>query len=167
MSMIGEYARLTPAELDRAISDPAWALEFVEQMMDARTDGVDGAESRCLDVDKAWDTLAHLLRRIGFPVDIAHGEAEIPAAEDWGYGPPRYVTPERVLAAADAMSVLSGASLVAGVTADELVRDDHYPRLAEDEVKSWLTFAAHHYQALVLFFRAAAGDGDAVLVWLD
>jgi hypothetical protein len=28
MSMIGEYLRVTPAELDRAIQDPAWALEF-------------------------------------------------------------------------------------------------------------------------------------------
>ncbi|MEU0047749.1 DUF1877 family protein [Streptomyces werraensis] len=27
--MIGEYARLTPAELERAVRDPSWALEFI------------------------------------------------------------------------------------------------------------------------------------------
>ncbi len=167
MSMIGEYARLTPAELDHAISDPTWALEFVEEMTDAETEGSDGVEPRCLDVDKAWDSLGHLLRRAGFPVDIMHGEEEIPDAEDWGYGPPRYLTPARVRVAAEALAGLSGDSLIAGVAAVELARDDHYPRLAEEEVSSWLTYVLHYYQALIPFFRSAAHDGDAVMVWLD
>jgi hypothetical protein len=167
MSMIGEYARLTPAELDRAVSDPAWALEFVEGMMNAQTGGPDSAVARVLDVDKAWDSLGGLLRRAGFPVNIVHGEEEIPEGEDWGYGPPCYLTPARVRVAAEALARLSGDSLIAGVVAGELVRDDQYPRLAEDEVPLWLTYVLSHYQALVPFFSAAARDGDAVLVWLD
>ncbi|MGY5131311.1 hypothetical protein ACWGJW_02630 [Streptomyces nigrescens] len=33
--MIGEYARVTPAELDRALGDPEWALKLVSGRMEA------------------------------------------------------------------------------------------------------------------------------------
>jgi hypothetical protein len=36
MSMIGEYLSVTAAELDRAIRDPDWALDFVEEVQDAK-----------------------------------------------------------------------------------------------------------------------------------
>lgn len=68
--MIGEYARLTPAELERAVEDPRWALDFIEELIDVGMDETGGSQSRCLDIGKAWDTLALMLRRIDFPVDI-------------------------------------------------------------------------------------------------
>ncbi|MEY9872844.1 hypothetical protein ABH931_002321 [Streptacidiphilus sp. MAP12-33] len=162
MSMIGEYVRLTPAELDRALGDPDWAYGFVQQLMDAADAG-----ARRLDVDKAWDSLDHLLRRIGFPVDVVHGEDEIQNAGDWGYGPPSYLTPEQVGVAAEALAALSGEALVAGVAAEELTGDEHYPNLAAQEVPSWLTYVVHHFEALAAFLGAAAHAGDGVLLWVD
>jgi hypothetical protein len=44
---------------------------------------------------QTWDLLGFLLRRSAFPVDIVHGEEPL-AADDWGYGPPQYLTPDRV-----------------------------------------------------------------------
>ncbi|MEW2047669.1 DUF1877 family protein [Streptomyces sp. NPDC005476] len=41
MSMIGEYLRVTAAELDRAIQDPDWALGFVEEVQDAKAENSD------------------------------------------------------------------------------------------------------------------------------
>lgn len=35
MSMNGEYLRVTPAELDRALKDPEWALDLAEEIQDA------------------------------------------------------------------------------------------------------------------------------------
>ncbi|WP_406071026.1 DUF1877 family protein [Streptomyces sp. NBC_01020] len=35
MSMNGEYLRVTPAELDRALKDPAWALDLADEIQDA------------------------------------------------------------------------------------------------------------------------------------
>ena len=35
MSMIGEYVRVTAAELDRVVQDPDWGLDFVEEVRDA------------------------------------------------------------------------------------------------------------------------------------
>ncbi|MFE7614179.1 DUF1877 family protein [Streptomyces sp. NPDC057496] len=40
MSMIGEYARLAPAELDRAIRDPEWAQEHVVGLIETGPDAV-------------------------------------------------------------------------------------------------------------------------------
>jgi hypothetical protein len=167
MSMIGEYAGLTPAELDRALREPEWAYEFVDWLMEAEPREPGAAQPRCLDIDKSWDFLGLLLRRIDFPVDIVRGEEEIPQAGNWGYGPPRYLTPDRVRAAAEALSATPGHALVRNVSAPDLVRDDLYPRIAADDLGPWLTYIVHPYDALVPFFAAAARDGDAVMVWLD
>lgn len=167
MSMIGEYARLTPAELDRAVQDPRGARELIDALVDAVPEqGAGGCPPRCLDIDKAWDTLRFLLRRVGFPVDIVHGEEEIPGADDWGYGPPRYLAPQQVREAAAAMAGMSGEDLIRGVTAAEIAQADLYPGIAEED-ELWPTCVADHYEALVPFFRAAADSGDAILVWLD
>ncbi|MFD4976789.1 DUF1877 family protein [Streptomyces sp. NPDC058424] len=34
--MSGEYLRVTPAELDRALKDPEWALDLAEEIQDAQ-----------------------------------------------------------------------------------------------------------------------------------
>jgi hypothetical protein len=167
MSMIGEYARLTRTELDRALSEPSWAREFVDELLDADLDEkADASEARCLDIDKAWDALGFLLRRIDFPVDIVHAEDAIPGAEDWGYGPPRYLTPERVRAAAEALQATSSDSLVDDVTPADLARADIYPSIIWERGES-LEYITSHYEAVIPFFQAAARDGDAILVWLD
>jgi hypothetical protein len=85
MGMVGEYARLTPAELGR----------------------------------------------VGFPVDIVRGEEEIPGADDFGYTPPRYLSPERVRVAATALGPLPADVLVRGVTMADLAA-------AGDAVVIWL-----------------------------
>ncbi|WP_121830390.1 YfbM family protein [Streptomyces sp. S1] len=167
MSMIGEYARLTPAELDRAIHDPDWAQEFVDELIEAELDATPKAsEARCHDVDKAWHALDFLLRRIDFPVDIVHGEEEIPEAEDWGYGPPQFLSPERVRTAAEALATTPYEALVEGVHPIDLAKAEIYPTIVWERGES-LDYVTTHYQALVPFFQAAADAGDAILIWLN
>ncbi|MFJ9416184.1 YfbM family protein [Streptomyces sp. NPDC101227] len=166
MSMIGEYARVTAAELDRATGDPEWALKLVSGWWEtAGEEAQEPDEARCLDIDKAWDALGFLLRRAGFPVDVVHGEEAIADAEDWGYGPPRYLAPARVRVAADAMAELSGASLVSGVAPAELAEAEVYPVIVWQRGES-LDYVSEHYERLRLFFRAAADDGEGMLIWL-
>ncbi|MFE0189726.1 YfbM family protein [Streptomyces sp. NPDC058989] len=166
MSMIGQYACVTPAEFDRALGDPEWALKLVIGRMEAEAgQPAEPAAARCLDVDKAWDALGFLLRRAAFPVDIVHGEGDIPAAEDWGYGPPRYLTAERVRLAAEVLAGISGADLTAGVGPEDLAEAEVYPSIVWERGES-LDYVREHYDALRPFFRAAADRGEAVLVWL-
>ncbi|MER6533362.1 DUF1877 family protein [Streptomyces sp900105755] len=104
MSMIGEYLRVTVAELDRAIQDPDWALDFVEKVQDAEEESETvPAEARHFSTYKTWAMLSFLLARAEFPVNVIHGEESFAEDEDWGYGPPRYLRPERVRLAAETL----------------------------------------------------------------
>src|SRR5689334_21369483 len=120
MSMIGEYLRLTPLEMDRAIRDPDWAQEFADDLADAEADEPDSpdgklAEERCFRTDKTWAALQFLLARAGCPVDVVLGEESF-TEEDWGYGPARYLPAERVRAAAAYLAATPFAVLVRDVS---------------------------------------------------
>ncbi|WEH34760.1 YfbM family protein [Streptomyces sp. AM 4-1-1] len=167
MSMNGEYVRLTPDELERVIGDHEWATALVEKLMDADARRRPGsAEARCHGTDKAWDAIGFLTRRAGFLVDIVHGEEQVPWGEDWGYGPPRYLSPDRVRTAAEAMAETGADRLVEGVGPADLTAAEVYP-VGIWERDDSLEYATGHYEALVPFFRSAAEAGDAILVWLS
>jgi hypothetical protein len=167
MSMIGEYVRLTPDELARLTSDEEWAHEFVQGLIDAELDDEpDASQARCHDTDKAWDAIDFLLRRTGFPVDIVHGEEAVPWDEDWGYGPPRYLTPARVQEAAAALAAITSDRLVHDIGPADLAKASVYPTVVWERGQS-LDYVVAHYEDLVLFVEAAARDGHALLVWTD
>ena len=166
MSMIGEYLRVTAAELDRAIQDPDWALDLVEEVQDAEEESEPSpAETRHFSTYKSWDMLRFLLTRVEFPVNVIHGEEAFAEDEDWGYGPPRDLRPERVRLAAEALRATSYAQLISGVDPAELTSAEVYP-LGWSEPGS-LEWGRPWYDDLTLFFEAAAGADDAMLVWLD
>lgn len=76
--MIGEYLSVTAAELDRAIRDPDWALDFVEEVRDAEEETEPApAEARHFSTYKNWDMLRFLLARAEFPVNVIQGAASL------------------------------------------------------------------------------------------
>ncbi|MFD7629953.1 YfbM family protein [Streptomyces sp. NPDC059851] len=166
MSMIGEYVRLGPADFERALREPEWAQDFVAALFDAERDVPPvPSRARCHSTDKTWHALSFLLARTGFPVDVVHGDEEVPDAGDWGCAPPRYLTPERVAAAADAMAGTPHPALLDGVTPRDLAAAEVYPVVVWERGES-LEWVTDHYRHLARFFRAAARDGDAVLMWI-
>jgi len=175
MSMIGKYARLTPAELRQSIDDPEWAADHVEQLQDVLDeadlletdwDGSDDppGRSRLYSTDKTWHLLAYLLGRASFPVSIVHGEHVLDADQDWGYGPASYLTPDRVRYAANALHATPYSELAQGVTAADLNAADIYPSRWDEGDIEW---GRDYYDRLTAFFGAAADAGDAVLCWID
>ncbi|MET9499028.1 DUF1877 family protein [Streptomyces sp. NPDC006552] len=53
---------------------------------------------------------------------MVRGEQEIPGAEGWGYGPPRYRTVEQVRAAAEALAATPSAALTRDVSPTDLAK---------------------------------------------
>ncbi|MFE7382212.1 YfbM family protein [Streptomyces zhihengii] len=165
MSMIGEYFRLTPADLERAREDTDWALDHVEEVREAEEGGPSSVPARHFSTYKAWHLLDHLLKRSGFPVDVVHGEEPLEGADDWGYGPPHYLTAERVRLCSTALSALTYDRLVDGVDPGELDAAEIYPLHWED--RAALEWGRGWFTGLTAYFAAAARDGHAVLVWID
>ncbi len=164
MSMIGRYLRLTRDEFERACQDPRWAAEHARALYD-RDDAA--ATARVLETDKAWHALDFLLNRRGFPVDVVYGEADMPwpEGEDWGYGPPRILTADRVRAAVDALDDHAPDILAEGVTPTDLAAANIYPTAIWErgEEADWV---AAHWADLAKYLRAAAREGDAMLLWI-
>ncbi len=173
VSMNGNWLRMTAEHLARAKDDLDWAYERAQ-------DAADNADGRWLGTDKTWHALDFLLDRYGFRVPIVYGaepfvdtaedgydeaDDEDPEAGDWGYGPPRYLTPRQVALAATDLARLTEEDLLRGVDPAELTRAEIYPDVWDrpDE----LTWAVHCLPDVREFFAAAARDGDAVLCWLD
>ncbi|MBE1486179.1 YfbM family protein [Plantactinospora soyae] len=172
MSINGNWLRVTPAELARAKDDLDWAEEFVQAAVAAE-------DERLCGTDKAWQAFEFLLERRGFDIEIAYGaesfvetpdldpddEEFVEPEVDWGYGPPRYLTPEQVATAATELAGLTEDDLIRGVDPAELTRAQIYPDVWDrpDELR-WVT---HHLPYVQDYFAAAAKDGDAIICWLD
>ncbi|WP_222723542.1 YfbM family protein [Streptomyces sp. MS191] len=165
MSMNGEYLRVTPAELDRALKDPEWAWELVEEVQDAQEEGEPApAEARHFTTHQTWHLLGFLLQRAAFPVDIVHGEEPL-TTDHWGYGPPQYLTPERVQLAADTLHRTTYGQLVRGVDPSELTEAEIYPQIWDTPTS--LEWADDLFTPLTEFFGGAASTGHAMLIWID
>jgi hypothetical protein len=174
--MIGEYARLTPSELNRAIDDPEWVMDHIEHLKDTleeadiRVDDWDGSDdppgrAKFYSTYKTWHLLAYLLERASFPVGVVYGEHMLDDEQDWGYGPASYLTPDRVKYAANALDATPYSQLAQGVTSDDLNAAEIYPSPWDDEVG--IEWGRDYYERLTAFFGAAADAGDAILCWID
>jgi hypothetical protein len=174
--MIGEYLRITADELDRAVSDPDWALQFADDLTDAldlaqdagdEWDGADLAlaKQRRFSTYKAWDAIRFLLARVDFPVNVVLGEGTFAEDTDWGYAPARYLSVERVQVAATALAGMTFDDLVRGVAVADLAAADVYPQgWDEPDALDWVR---GYYESLVGFFASAAAGRQAILTWLS
>ncbi|MGV9270901.1 YfbM family protein [Kitasatospora sp. NPDC003701] len=159
MSINGRYLRLSAGQLQRAAAEPDWARALVAELDEDEA----AARGRLHEIGRSGPVLEFLLRRRGFPVDIVHGEEELGVAGDWGYGPPRSLTPERVRTAGDALAALPPGTLIDGVTPADLAAAVPLPGGWAGEES--LLLASGHYRALADFFRTASRYRHGVLVW--
>ncbi|MET8352220.1 YfbM family protein [Micromonospora sp. NPDC005206] len=174
--MNGNWMRVSPDELECARTNLGWAYEIA---MTERDDN----SGRWTATDKAWNGLDFLLDRLGFGIPLVLGAerfVELPDVEpdsdemfdflenledDWGYGPPSYLTPVQVAGAASQLAALTEDDLIRGVDPQELKRAEIYPGTWEKPGE--LAWVAHYLPGARSFFAAAAKDGDAVICWLD
>jgi hypothetical protein len=164
MSMIGMYARLTPAEMARALDDPESGRKRIDEM--TARDDADGhrAESaRVLDIYKSWHLLSYLFDRAGAAPDPVLGGRLFAPDDDWGYGPPSYFAPDEVARVAAYLRATPYERLAAHYDAADLNARAIYPERWEADGAGW---AESWYEGLIALFSEAAWDGDAIVFWL-
>jgi len=170
--MIGEYLRFTADELSRALNDPEWARERADVLLgfdseeseESEDDELTRDPSRAMDIHKTWHLLSYLLSKAGAPIDVALGGTVFAAEDDWGYGPPRYLTPAEVREAAAYLRQTPYPLLGGHFDAEDMTAKGIYPAPWEGSEAGW---AQPWYLELAAFFGAAADAGDAIVLFLD
>jgi len=192
MSINAKYRRITPQELAGFQHDPSSIAPFfgtdkLDKMPDVPDDEdfdedaywaepspVDDPE-RLFDLTNSWMAVHYLLTgEVTHPsqsrtppplVYVVMGGTPI-SDEDVGYGPPRFLTPEQVKEAGDALRDLAPEDLRGrfDITAYNAARG--YPRMGQ---RGWepedIEPLLEEYADLRQFFIEAAGQGDALLLW--
>ncbi|QKW18809.1 YfbM family protein [Kitasatospora sp. NA04385] len=164
MSIIGSYLRLAPAELVRAREEPGWAREFKAEQA-ALERGRGPAELRFHDTGKAWAGLAHLYARHGLPTEVVHGGDVLPGDEDWGYGPPFLLPPDRVADAARQLAAVPFDVLADGLTPADLAAAEVYPTGLWSRDASALDHLAAHHADLLRYLTRTARYRHGLLLW--
>jgi hypothetical protein len=169
--MYGEWLRVTPADLERALANLGWARELVDELDEADTGhDKDVSERRRFGTDKTWHAMDYLLTRQGFPISIIYGEKSFvddpdDVDSDWGYGPPHYLTVAQVRQAADALAEFTEEQLLDGVHQLDLERADIYPAIWDRPGE--LAWAVCYLPDAQTYFEAAAKAGDAIICWIE
>lgn len=163
--MIGNYLRVTPAQLGALFADASGITAFLD---------ADHPDDARLDIDKSWHAIHFLLNGTAWEgagpfADVVLGGQEI-GDEDVGYGPARGLTPDEVQRIAAALATVSEEELWSRFDPAKLAEAEIYPKgwdaydPSEDE--SSKAYLLGYYAELRAFFRRAAEAGDALVVYL-
>jgi hypothetical protein len=163
MSMIGNYLRVSAAELDRLCRDPSGILGFLYP-----DDDREHPKGRHLGIDKSWHAIQFLLT--GDPwngepplQNAVMGGTEI-GEEDAGYGPARALTPAEVQSVSAALAAISGEELWSRFDAGKFAAAEIYPQGWAEDGKDYVV---GYYDELRAFFAEAAGSGDGMILYLN
>lgn len=162
MSMIGNYRRVTAAELKAILEEP----EKLDSFLYSEEDDDD----RHLDIDKSWHAIHFLLNHDPWGGEYPYSSVvlggSVVSDEDVGYGPARYLPPEEAQEAADALSLISPERLLKRFDAKKFNEAEIYPQgwggLPEE-----FEYIGDYYGHLVRFFQEAARRDEAILLWIS
>ncbi|MEU8816617.1 DUF1877 family protein [Actinoplanes sp. NPDC048796] len=150
MSVLGEFRRMSPALLEEIRADPANAWNRV------------GALDDMLDLDRAWERLADLMDRSGFPLNPITGGVPFPdERHDFGSS----LTAKQVKAAAEHLSVTPFGALEVHLRPLLETEEPHGGHVDERRARAIRDRLALAYFLLVGFYRTAAAEGQATVFW--
>lgn len=164
MSMIGNYLRLPQADLDTLLASPESIADFLYPEDDSQY-----PHDRHLDIDKAWHLIHCLLTGTDWegkePLRSAVlGGNEI-GDEDVGYGPARSMLPAKVREVSEALSAISPETLWSRFDLETVEELEIYPGWTGDAEDR--AYVLGHYEKLREFFKKAAADHAAMILYLS
>ena len=190
MGMYASLHKISPAQLDRVRASPS----LTERLLDPDDEEFGGdwwPEGPILELDKAWHVIHFLLTGDEWGGSAPLKDAIVGGTEigpDLGTGPARFLTAEEVRAVSAALGRTSESDLRSRFDPAALDAAQIYPGMwkpaappkrglfgrakavAPDksvetkELAEFLDFAMERFRALVTFYTAAAGNGDAMLL---
>ncbi|ADD45847.1 YfbM family protein [Stackebrandtia nassauensis] len=156
MGMYMTFVRLTPAELTKAVNDPEWAEEFVDEFYE--DDDIDPLAD--LDLEKSWGGLIYLSDEAGLGLSLLDSGTRIisddTCIDGWDA--------DEVKATAKALSETPFSKLVAHYNPAAMMSQEVYPRVWDADPEGELESLEWNYRQMVEFFTAAAAANHAVLM---
>jgi hypothetical protein len=170
MGMSGELYRVSAERLREMLADPGQVREVVYPE-DSDSYSSRRAE-RGLDIDKAWDGIAFLVRELvrrgRLPwIDPVPWHAPVEGSETGAanhYGPICYRSPAQVAEIDRALGTVTREDAEAVYNPQEMMADAVYPQTWDRAGE--FDFLWAHFRALADFYREAAARGEGVLLWL-
>lgn len=175
MSMIGNFRRLSDADLERLLTEPDVIRGYLYP--DDEDEPVHGfGPFQDLDVDKAWHGIHFLLTNTAWEGEgplafVVNGGTPIGEEDehDVGYGPARGFTSGEVREIADALAVIGPDALAARFDPQAMTNAEVYPAIwhrdpNDDDTRGYVL---EYYAQLRTFVAEAAAAGHAMLVWLN
>jgi hypothetical protein len=166
MSMIGNYLRVSEAELNRLLEAP----ESISSLLYPESPS-SFSNDRHLDIDKSWQLIQFLLT--GDPWEgepplrnVVMGGTEL-GDVDVGYGPARYLTPTEVQVVTAALASLSPQELWSRFDAEKIRDAEIYPDGCWEEDPTLGEYVQGNFQQVKDFFSRAAQERQAVLLWIN
>lgn len=166
MSMMGNYLRISGAELEAVLQSP----EQISDFLYSEEAGFKPAAGQHLDIDKSWHLIHFLLTGRAWDGEdplrnVVLGGSEI-GDQDVGYGPARYLRPSQVCEISGTLSSISGDELWRRFDVTKVRAAEIYPSGWEgiDEERSYIL---ENFEALKAFFNEAAQENEAMLLYLN
>ncbi|MEU2662184.1 YfbM family protein [Micromonospora sp. AMSO12t] len=154
--------RLSVEEMAAVLADPTAVDELIYGDLD---DEAEMPEPE-LDLDKSWHGIHYLLTGTAWKIGEGAGAAILGGDEigqDGGYGPARLLDPNTVRVIATGLDAMDVETLRARFDPDAMAAADIYPAIwanGSDEFDHLMS----HFTEVRRFYRAAAGNGQAVLL---
>jgi hypothetical protein len=157
MSMTGQFLRVSPTILRWLLADTT----RIQPLFEASED-----DGEVLDVEKAWHGLHYLLTGDPWAGDSALADVVLGGTElgpDMGYGPARYLTPERVAAAAGALASMTRDELRRRYDPSTMSRHRIYPDIWMDPHDDGLGFLMPSFARVRAYYLDAAAKRHAMM----
>jgi hypothetical protein len=162
--MIGNYRRISPAQLQELLANPDSIGDFLYE-------GGDPGASH-LGIEKSWHVIHFLLTGSAWEGEPPLSQAVLGGTplgdEDLGYGPARYLKADEVQVVSRALNGISPTELGHRFDQEALAAAEIYPSIwdgaiEEDEIQAFLD----DYRLVVDFFAQAAQNEEALLLYID
>jgi hypothetical protein len=158
MSMIGNFLRIAPAQLDALLTAPNEISAFLYEEKYR-----DDPAAVHRDIDKSWRLIHFLLTGDPWQGDYPFGAVVMGGIElgqeDVGYGPARYLWPNEVREVAAAVEGVSEQELWRRFDAKRALEADIYLQGWTDDDSEYIL---GNFKALKQFYSAAARSGQAM-----
>lgn len=168
MSMIGNLRAVDDATLQALLASPDTIQEFLYP-----DDGEDDAAEQN-DLDKAWHAIHFILTGSAwegeFPLNFLVSGGTPVGDEDVGYGPARAFTSEEVWQIEAALSRVSETDFRGRFSLVKMREADIYPSFgdaSDDEMEAELSYVLENFRSLKEFVARSAGQGRALLVYIN